>query len=77
MTTIAQTDCCTLLGIDPKTLRHWLRQAKMPFTPHPTDARFKCLTQAQVQQLAALRLVCGAETHLLHQLVGLVTNFGH
>ena len=54
MTTIAQSTCCTMLGIDPKTLRHWLRQAKMPFTPHPTDARFKCLTQAQVQQLAAL-----------------------
>src|SRR5712691_826858 len=54
MTTIAQTDCCTLLGIDPKTLRHWLRQANMQFMAHPTDARLKCLTQAQVQQLAAL-----------------------
>lgn len=54
MTTIAQTDCCTLLGIDPKTLRNWLRQANMQFTPHPNDARLKCLTQAQVQQLATL-----------------------
>ena len=54
MTTIAQTDCCTMLGIDPKTLRNWLRQANMPFTAHPTDARLKCLTQGQVQQLAAL-----------------------
>jgi len=54
MTTIAQTDCCTMLGIDPKTLRHWLGQAKMQFIAHPTDARLKCLTQAQVQQLAAL-----------------------
>src|SRR5712691_9375098 len=54
MTTLAQTDCCTMLGIDPKTLRHWLRQATMQFIAHPTDARLKCLTQAQVQQLAAL-----------------------
>ena len=54
MTTIAQSACCTMLGIDPKTLRHWLQQATMQFTPHPTDARLKCLTQAQVQQLATL-----------------------
>lgn len=54
MTLFPQTDCCTLLGIDPKTLRNWLREANMPFAPHPRDARLKCLTQAQVQQLAAL-----------------------
>jgi hypothetical protein len=54
MTTIAQTDCCTMLGIDPKTLRHWLRQANMQLIAHSTDARLKCLTEAQVQQLAAL-----------------------
>ncbi len=54
MTPIAQTDCCTMLGIDPKTLRNWLRHAHMQFVTHPTDARLKCLTQEQVQQLAAL-----------------------
>ncbi len=54
MTTIAQTDCCTMLGIDPKTLRNWLRHANMQFVTHPSDARLKCLTQEQVQQLAAL-----------------------
>jgi hypothetical protein len=54
MTIFPQTDCCTLLGIDPKTLRNWLRDATMQFATHPTDARLKCLTQAQVQQLAAL-----------------------
>jgi hypothetical protein len=54
MTTITQMDCCTMLGIDPKTLRNWLRHAKMQFAAHPTDARFKCLTQEQVQQLATL-----------------------
>jgi hypothetical protein len=43
-----------MLGIDPKTLRHWLRQANMQLIAHPTDARLKCLTPAQVQQLAAL-----------------------
>ncbi len=54
MTTFAQTDCCTMLGIDPKTLRNWLRHANMQFATHPTDARLKCLTEAQVQQLATL-----------------------
>ena len=54
MTLFPQTDCCSLLGIDPKTLRNWLRDAHMPFATHPSDARLKCLTQAQVQQLAAL-----------------------
>jgi hypothetical protein len=54
MTTIAQMDCCMMLGIDPKTLRHWLRHANMQFAAHPRDARLKCLTEAQVQQLATL-----------------------
>lgn len=53
MTTITQTDCCTMLGIDPKTLRNWLGQAHMQFAPHPNDARLKCLTEAQVLHLAA------------------------
>jgi hypothetical protein len=47
-------DCCTMLGIAPKTLRNWLRQAKMQFCAHPADARLKCLTEEQVQQLATL-----------------------
>jgi hypothetical protein len=54
MTTIPLTDCCTMLGIDPKTLRHWLHQAQMPLHIHPTDARIKCLTSKQVQQLAVV-----------------------
>jgi hypothetical protein len=53
MTYLSQLDCCTVLGIDPKTLRQWMRQAHLQFAPHPTDARLKCLTAAQVQQLAA------------------------
>src|SRR3989442_1013774 len=54
MTLMAQMDCCTMLGIGPKTLRNWLRHAQMPFSTHPTDARLKCLTCEQVQQLATL-----------------------
>lgn len=41
-----------MLGIDPKTLRNWLRHAHLHFVAHPTDARLKCLTPEQVQQLA-------------------------
>jgi hypothetical protein len=54
MTTIPVTDCCAMLGIDPKTLRHWLHHAQMPLQAHPTDGRSKCLTTEQLQQLAAL-----------------------
>jgi len=54
MIPIAQMDCCTMLGVDPKTLRNWLRHANMQFCTSPTDARLKCLTPEQVQQLAAL-----------------------
>lgn len=54
MTTIALTDCCRMLGIDPKTLRHWLHQAQMPLHVHTTDARIKCLTSEQVRQLAVV-----------------------
>jgi hypothetical protein len=54
MTIIPLTDCCTMLGIDPKTLRHWLKLTSMQFAPHPTDARRKCLTLSQIQQLATL-----------------------
>jgi hypothetical protein len=54
MTIIPLTDCCTMLGIDPKTLRHWLKLTSMQFAPHPTDARRKCLTLSHIQQLATL-----------------------
>ncbi|MFL5587151.1 MAG: hypothetical protein ACJ8DI_05770 [Ktedonobacteraceae bacterium] len=54
MTLIPQMHCCTMLGIGPKTLRHWLRHANMPFSIHPSDARLKCLMLEQVQQLATL-----------------------
>src|SRR6266516_139219 len=54
MTTFPLTDCCALLGIDPKTLRHWLHQAQMPLHAHPADGRSKCLSTEQVQHLASI-----------------------
>jgi len=54
MTTLPLTDCCAMLSIDPKTLRHWLHHAQMPLHAHLTDRRIKCLTTEQLQQLAAL-----------------------
>jgi hypothetical protein len=70
MTPIPQMDCCTMLGIDPKTLRNWLRHASMQFVAHPTDARLKCLTLEQVQQLANLHarpLQMSPAAHPCHQ----------
>ena len=52
MTLFPLTNCCDLLAVDPKTLRQWLKHAAISLQAHPTDARVKCLTLAQVQQLA-------------------------
>jgi len=54
MTLLPLTDCCLLLGIDPKTLRLWLKAAHLCWTVHPGDARLKCLTHPQLQHLATL-----------------------
>jgi hypothetical protein len=54
MTLIAQHVCCSLLGIDPKTLRRWLTLAQICWLPHPSDARCRCLTPAHLQYLAAI-----------------------
>src|SRR5260370_8394997 len=54
MTLVPFTDCCAMLGIDAKTLRNWLRQANLQWAAHPKDARLKCLTTDQVEQLATL-----------------------
>jgi hypothetical protein len=53
MTLFPLTDCCERLSVDPKTLRQWVKQAGLPLHAHPTDARVKCLTLPQVQQLAS------------------------
>lgn len=54
MNSLSVVDCCQMLGIDPKTLRQWVAQARMSLHPHPTDARVKCLTSEQVHLLASL-----------------------
>jgi hypothetical protein len=54
MTLLPVADGARLLGIHPKTLHHWLQQANIPFTIHPTDARMKCVTEEQILQVAAL-----------------------
>jgi hypothetical protein len=54
MTLLPLTDCCLLLGVDPKTLRHWLQSAHLSCTPHPGDARLKCLPESQLHHLADL-----------------------
>jgi hypothetical protein len=54
MTLVPLTQCCLALGVDPKTLRLWLQAAQLSWCLHPADARKKCLTLAQLQQVAAL-----------------------
>ena len=54
MTLVSLTDCCRLLVIDPKTLRRWLSHCGLSAQPHPLDARCKCVTREQVEQLAAV-----------------------
>lgn len=58
MTLLPLTDCCLLLGIDPKTLRLWLTSAQVSWTVHPSDARLKCLSPSQLQHLAQLHGRC-------------------
>ena len=52
MTIVSLTDCCRLLAIDPKTLHRWMSLSHLSAQPHPLDARLKCVTREQVQQLA-------------------------
>jgi hypothetical protein len=41
-----------LLGIHPKTLRHWLKAAAFPLAAHPSDARLKCVAEEHLLELA-------------------------
>ena len=54
MTLVPLTTCCLSLGVDPKTLRLWLKAAQLSCCPHPGDARLKCLTLHDLQQVAQL-----------------------
>ncbi len=54
MTTVPFTLCCSMLAVDAKTLRQWLKRSNLSLHQSPMDARVKCLTIEQVQQLASL-----------------------
>jgi hypothetical protein len=54
MTTVPLATGARLLGIHPKTLRHWLITAHLPLVPHPTDARIRCVAQADLLEMASL-----------------------
>lgn len=54
MSLLPFAECARQLSVHPKTLRTYVKRAQMSLTPHPTDARIKCLTEEQVQQLAEL-----------------------
>jgi hypothetical protein len=41
-----------LLGIHPKTLRHWLTAAAFPLVAHPSDARLRCVAEQHLLELA-------------------------
>ncbi len=58
MTLLPFADCCLWLGVDPKTLRLWLKAANLSCCLHPTDARLKCLTPSQLHCLAQLHGRC-------------------
>ena len=54
MTLLPVADGARLLGIHPKTLHHWLKEANIPLATHPTDARITCVTEEHLQQVASL-----------------------
>ncbi len=54
MTPFSVADGARLLGIHPKTLCHWLKQANIPSAAHPADARIKCVTEEDLHQVASL-----------------------
>jgi hypothetical protein len=54
MMTVPVATGARLLGIHPKTLRHWLTTAHLPLVVHPTDARIRCVTQAALLEVASL-----------------------
>jgi hypothetical protein len=54
MTLLPLRQGCALLGIDAKTLRHWMQQANLSLHPHPNDARIKCVTSEHLECLAVL-----------------------
>ena len=54
MALLPVADGACLLGIHPKTLRYWLKEANRPLAIHPTDARIKCVSEEHLHQVASL-----------------------
>jgi hypothetical protein len=54
MTLVSLTQAATRLGIDAKTLHHWLAEAHLPLHCHPHDGRKKGVSSEHVQVLARL-----------------------
>ncbi|MBV9690641.1 MAG: hypothetical protein JO202_13140 [Ktedonobacteraceae bacterium] len=54
MTFVSVADACRCLGIDAKTLHHWLADAQLPLQGYPRDGRKKGVSQEQLQMLARL-----------------------
>jgi hypothetical protein len=52
MTLLPLADGARLLGIHPKTLCQWLKMAQLPLAVHPTDARIRCVAQADLLEVA-------------------------
>ena len=52
MATFPVATAARLLGIHPKTLRHWLTAAQFPLAAHPSDARLKCVAEEHLLALA-------------------------
>jgi hypothetical protein len=54
MTVFSVAQAARLLGIDVKTLHHWLADAHLPLDCHPHDARKKGISEEHLQTLARL-----------------------
>jgi hypothetical protein len=52
--TFTFTDCCTLLDVDPKTLRQWLKRDGIEPQVSAIDSRIKFLTGEQVHHIATI-----------------------
>lgn len=52
MILVPLTQACVRLGIDPKTLRRWLADARLPLQPDPQDARKKGVRLEHLHLLA-------------------------
>ena len=52
MTFVSVADACRRLGIDAKTLHHWLAEAQLSLDRHPGDGRKKGMSEEHLELLA-------------------------